>query len=389
MIKLDLRGKVFTADRHILINVSGTYFDGMLSSGAWLPNSDGVYVIDQPHEGFDRILDCLSTGELNCKGLSDYEIDCLYQNLDYFLIPFVRLWDYATVSRVKHIKLDRHFIQLKDDRLCGGAKFNYGIQSDYSILIRSMDVGAAETSLMGHARDISYITQLKDGRICSGSEDGAIKVWNINTSVCELSYLAHPPTGVKCILQLIDERLCSLGSWDSPTVKVWRLNTGVCDVSIYIGLFVAGITSLKDLRLCCRLEHSGEIEVWSVSTGVRDFALIGHASTVNAVVNIDESRICSCSDDRLIKIWNTSTGVCARTLEGHQDRVKDIVVLMDGRLCSLCTYGDVKIWNMDTGECVFSVNINVETKNLMRIIQLHDGRLLATDIYGNLFMVGA
>jgi hypothetical protein len=62
MIQLELRGKIFTVDRNILMNVCGTYFYGMVSSGAWQPNHNGIYVIDQPSEGFLRILDCLSTG---------------------------------------------------------------------------------------------------------------------------------------------------------------------------------------------------------------------------------------------------------------------------------------------------------------------------------------
>jgi BTB/POZ domain len=70
MIILSLRGKIFTVAKDSLIKVKGTYFHGMLSSGVWLPNSDGVYVIDRPSEGFDRILECLSTGKLDCHGLT-------------------------------------------------------------------------------------------------------------------------------------------------------------------------------------------------------------------------------------------------------------------------------------------------------------------------------
>jgi hypothetical protein len=86
MIVLSLRGKIFTVAKDSLIKVIGTYFYGMLSSGVWQPNSDGVYVIDRPNEGFDRILECLSTGKLDCHGLTDYEIDCVYGNLDYFIM---------------------------------------------------------------------------------------------------------------------------------------------------------------------------------------------------------------------------------------------------------------------------------------------------------------
>jgi hypothetical protein len=45
MIVLSLRGKIFTVAKDSLIKATGTYFYGMLSSGAWQPNSDGVYVI--------------------------------------------------------------------------------------------------------------------------------------------------------------------------------------------------------------------------------------------------------------------------------------------------------------------------------------------------------
>jgi hypothetical protein len=38
MIELELTGKIFTVDRNILMNVSGTYFSGMLSSGVWQPS---------------------------------------------------------------------------------------------------------------------------------------------------------------------------------------------------------------------------------------------------------------------------------------------------------------------------------------------------------------
>jgi hypothetical protein len=43
--------------------------------GEWLPDEKGEYFIDRSNEGFERILDYLSTGELLLKGLNeDYEV---------------------------------------------------------------------------------------------------------------------------------------------------------------------------------------------------------------------------------------------------------------------------------------------------------------------------
>jgi hypothetical protein len=68
--------------------MEGTFFYSMLSSGVWLPNEKGEYFIDRDYEGFERILNYLSTGNLSFKGLNDYEKDVLISNLDYFQITY-------------------------------------------------------------------------------------------------------------------------------------------------------------------------------------------------------------------------------------------------------------------------------------------------------------
>jgi BTB/POZ domain len=182
MIVLSLRGKIFTVAKDKLIKVVGTYFYGMLSSGVWQPNSDGVYVIDRPNEGFDRILDCLSTGKLDCKGLTDYEIDCVYGNLDYFIIPFTRVWDYSVAHKMENLNLIV-YLQLSDQRLCGSGK-------DFDLIIYNMDTDIIETTMKGHTGIVRSIIRLDDGRICSCSnDDNTIKLWSIESGQCEMTML--------------------------------------------------------------------------------------------------------------------------------------------------------------------------------------------------------
>jgi WD40 repeat protein len=373
MIVLSLRGKIFTVAKDRLIKVIGTYFYGMLSSGVWQPNSDGVYVIDRPSDGFDRILDCLSTGKLDCKGLTDNEIDCVYANLDYFLVPFTRVWDYSNVSQVKGLHLTVS-LQLQDGRLCCN-------NDSSSISIYNMDTNIIEKSMKGHRDTIVGIFQLQDGRLCSYSYDFSIRLWNIKSGLLELT-IEHT-NHIFCVIQLIDGRLCS-GSNDM-TIKIWSKDTGACELTINADDWPTRIAQLRDGRICSG-GSSGIIKIWNIFTGVCEMTLNGHTYSVWALVVIDELRICSCSDDKFIKIWNRSSGVCERTLEGHTGRVLDMALLLDGRLCSVYSDGIVKIWTIETGVCDLSVII--AGSYLGRVIQLHDGRLVVSDSRRVVHIVG-
>jgi WD40 repeat protein len=373
-VVLSLRGKIFTVTKESLIKVIGTYFYGMLSSGVWQPNSDGVYVIDRPSEGFDRILECLSTGKLDCKGLTDHEIDCVYENLDYFLIPFTRLWDYSKLSNIKDVDLGVYLV-LHDGRLCGET-------NDCCICIYNMDTNIIEKSMHGHSGTIRGIIELEDGRICSWSDDKTIKLWNIESGQCELTIQGHTDY-VNCIKQLMDGRLCS-GSWDS-TIKLWNKDTGVCELTIDTGNTPFDIFQVRDGRICSG-DAKGSIKIWNIATVVCDMTLNGHTGHINALLGIDELRICSCSSDTTIKVWNISSGVCERTLEGHTDIVGEMILVLNGRLCSLYNSdGSLKIWNMETE--VFDRTTHVS--NIVgKVVQLHDGRLVVSDIHRVVTIIG-
>lgn len=87
IVRLKVGGDVFDVEKSVLLSVRDTYFYAMLSSGSWQPDADGAYSIDRPAVGFDRILEYLSSGILTLAGLTHLEEECVYDNLNYFLIP--------------------------------------------------------------------------------------------------------------------------------------------------------------------------------------------------------------------------------------------------------------------------------------------------------------
>jgi WD40 repeat protein len=376
LMKLNLRGQVFDTTKYTLLNGDSTYFSILLSSTTWELDGNGEYFIDRCGNGFDRVLDYMSTGLLSTEGLNRYDEDCVYDNLRRFKIPHKsRVWDYSRVFQIENLDLEV-YLQLQDNRLCGST-------DEHSICIYNMDTYLKEKTMKGHTQDIRDIIQLKDGRLCSCSSDTSIKLWDIGSGLCNLTINGHIGV-VCCVLPLIDGRLCS-GSYDQ-TIRIWDNDSGACQLKINARSSIFRIVQLRDGRIWGR-DNEVHIRLWRlrISTGVFDMALHGHTSFVSAIVVVDDLRICSCSYDNTIKIWNVSIGVCQRTLEGHTCDVYDMVLLLDGRLCSVSEDCSIRIWTIETGVCDLTVYAGDTALN--KVIQLKDGRLVVSDI-GLLYIIG-
>jgi WD40 repeat protein len=56
-------------------------------------------------------------------------------------------------------------------------------------------------------------------------------VWNVSTDVCERTLKGHTSLVLDMIL-LVDGRLCSVSS--DGNMKIWNKDTGVCELSIHV-----------------------------------------------------------------------------------------------------------------------------------------------------------
>jgi BTB/POZ domain len=154
-IKLNLRGKLFDTSKDILLKTVCTYFYLLLSSPFFELDCDGAYFIDRPSIGFDRILKYLNTGALSLEGLNKYDVDCMYDNLDYFKITHIAQIDCSRGSSVEGLRMDV-LLQLRDGRLCGRT-------NDSDIHIWSMDTNMIEMTMKGHTGYLSEIIEHADG----------------------------------------------------------------------------------------------------------------------------------------------------------------------------------------------------------------------------------
>jgi WD40 repeat protein len=144
----------------------------------------------------------------------------------------------------------------------------------------------------GHTNVVTCIAVLSDGRIVSGSFDKTIKIWNLQTGLCDMTF--EDTSWILCIAVIIPK----------------QYSTSV----------------LSDVPLDCYAEHAEPAE-----------------------------RIISGSDDGTIKIWNSRTGLCDSIFLKLIRWIFRIGVLPDGRIITNSYHGEMNILNLDLQDDVFKI----------------------------------
>lgn len=156
--------------------------------------------------------------------------------------------------------------------------------------------------------------------IVSGSLDGFIEVWDIDT--CKLrkdldyqqkeKFMMHEKS-VMCVEFAKDADLLASGSIDGQ-VKVWSIATGTC------------------LR---RLDHAHRESVSSIRFG------------------FDNTRILTASHDRLIRLHGLKSGQALKEFRGHESHVYVADFYQkETQVMSCSADGTVKVWEIKTSACL-------------------------------------
>jgi WD40 repeat protein len=148
-----------------------------------------------------------------------------------------------------------------------------------------------------------------ENHLFTGSFNGLISVWNLDTGGCVRSFRGHEEK-INALLFTKSSHLAS-GSADHE-IKLWNA------------------LSLTDNSIATLRGH--EKSVLCLAVGKSDEELI------------------SGSADFTIRLWNLSTSECVRTLYGHEGIVRTITVGKSGELYSGSNDKSIKVWSLDKGE---------------------------------------
>ncbi|KAK2460534.1 hypothetical protein APHAL10511_007004 [Amanita phalloides] len=223
-----------------------------------------------------------------------------------------------------------------------GGSFVLRGHSEWVNAVQLWDSESYEHTYIANARQSSLSVSLPDSSplqtspgkmLFSASDDGTIRLWDLNLRACIRQFTGH--VGQVQSMKLLRAEECSESTQEMEKSKA----TG--DHSTALQLQQSGKDGRKPLLISGSLDNT--IKIWDIDSGKAIHTFFGHIEGVWSVA-CDKLRLVSGSHDRTIKVWSRDEGRCTATLVGHQAAVS-CIALGEDKIVSGSDDTDVRIWS--------------------------------------------
>ncbi|MBI2945737.1 MAG: HEAT repeat domain-containing protein [Candidatus Wallbacteria bacterium] len=216
---------------------------------------------------------------------------------------------------------------------------------DGSLVVWDLETGRQRAILTGHEKFVTTVVVTAGGQVVSASGDRTVRIWNLETGR-ELATLRGHEDAVTSLLLTGDGRVVS-GSADR-TVWVWDLETG-CELATLVG-HTDAVTALARTAPGHIVSGSADntLKLWDAKRGRELATLEGHTAPVTALVPTQDSRLVSASADHTLIVWDLGTDNPIGKLSGHKGPVTAVALTQDGRVVSASADRSLKVWELKT-----------------------------------------
>jgi WD40 repeat protein len=267
----------------------------------------------------------------------------------------IRMWNTATGKCLKRLSSHKNVIT---SLVCPPSDnaFGYHLCSgsvDKSIRLWNVEQGKCVGKLKGHQHGVTSvcISPVNPNVICSGSTDATAAIWDARSNKRVRKFIGHKESVDACAISADGELLCSAS--EDGSLRVWELATGQCLNVLRdqknAGWIYSCDFSLKNRDLLCVGTHTHAVELWNVSGntgGTLLKTLKGHKDAVMSVKFANNgSTIISGSMDNDLRLWEVETGQNLARLQGHTNMVSSVVFMPNNQqVVSGSRDHTVKVW---------------------------------------------
>lgn len=244
---------------------------------------------------------------------------------------------------------------------------------DGSLRVWSVETGDCVFSLFGHTGGV-WAADVEGAVLVSGSTDRTLRVWNLTNGRVEATLHGHSST-VRCLA--LRNGICVSGSRDC-TLRMWQVQItepGALPTILHnscIGVLQGHGAAVRCVRFNGEYIVSGsydhQIRVWSAVEKKCLHVLTGHTHRIYSL-QFDGIHVVSGSLDTSIRVWDVKTGALKHVLVGHESLISGMHQ-RDHILISGNADATVRMWDIRTGTCLKTLG-SADAKHESAVTSVH------------------
>jgi len=208
----------------------------------------------------------------------------------------------------------------------------------------------------GHTQRVWSVCWSPDGgRVASGSENGTVRVWEVESGEMVLGTIK---TGHQCVNAVVyspDGSEIAIGGSDEDAISIWNARTGELLSRLKQCSYLYSLAWTSDQRKLIASggrpgSDIGFIAIFNTATWEQSTILKGHTRTVHAISLFQNDRLLASSSwDKTARLWNLNTNLPVGPPLQHQDSAYDIAFSSDGQfLVTVCGDKNAYVWDIHT-----------------------------------------
>jgi WD40 repeat protein len=261
----------------------------------------------------------------------------------------------ALIRTIDHPGSPEALAVLPDGRVVSGS-------TDGTLRVWDVESGQTLQTLGGHSDWVSALAVLDSRRVVCNSGDKTLQVWDVESGQTLQTLRGH--SDWVSDVAVLDSRRVVSGSHDG-TLRIWDVESGQTLQTLDGPRWIMAVAVL-DSRRVVSISAAETLRVWDVESG-QTLQTIEHTG-INSVAVMDSHRVVSGSGHGTLHVWDVESGQALQTLEGHSGSVHAVAVLDSRRVISSSGDETLRVWDVESGQTLQTLKGHSDWVNAVAVL---------------------